>query len=375
MASVVPALPLLSRELQADFSTVQFVVSSYLLGLGLFQPIQGLLCDRFGRRPVLLAGFGLFLVASLVASLATHIAMLVAARFLQAMGVSVATVVTRAIVRDSFEPGPAATALSFITAVMGVAPVVAPFVGGLASDALGWRGIFWLHAAVAACVWLLLATQLRETRPAGTRAMTVGELLRGASVLLRQRSFLGHTLTYSAVSAAGFIFITVGADLYGRLFGLASSQFGALWSGLAVSYVVGAMSAGYLSRRLGSRRTTQAGIGCNFLATGLFAVAAFALVPNLWLFSGSLGLLMVANGVISPLALAGAVDDHPALAGVAAGLSSAVAMLLSMVSAIATGVLYDGTARPCALLMIVACLLAWQAARMARRAPKYAAGS
>lgn len=375
MASVVPALPLLSRELQADFSTVQFVVSSYLLGLGLFQPIQGLLCDRFGRRPVLLAGFGLFLVASLIASLATHIAMLVAARFLQAMGVSVATVVTRAIVRDSFEPGPAATALSFITAVMGVAPVVAPFVGGLASDALGWRGIFWLHAAVAACVWLLLATQLRETRPAGTQAITIGELLRGASVLLRQRSFLGHTLTYSAVSAAGFIFITVGADLYGRLFGLASSQFGALWSGLAVSYVVGAMSAGYLSRRLGSRRTTQAGIGCNFLATGLFAVAAFALAPNLWLFSGSLGLLMVANGVISPLALAGAVDDHPALAGVAAGLSSAVAMLLSMVSAIATGVLYDGTARPCALLMIVACLLAWQAARMARRAPKYAAGS
>jgi DHA1 family bicyclomycin/chloramphenicol resistance-like MFS transporter len=375
MASVVPALPLLSRELQADFSTVQFVVSSYLLGLGLFQPIQGLLCDRFGRRPVLLAGFGLFLVASLVASLATHIAMLVAARFLQAMGASVATVVTRAIVRDSFEPGPAATALSFITAVMGVAPVVAPFVGGLASDALGWRGIFWLHAAVAACVWVLLATQLRETRPAGTQAMTIGELLRGASVLLRQRSFLGHTLTYSAVSAAGFIFITVGADLYGRLFGLASSQFGALWSGLAVSYVVGAMAAGYLSRRLGSRRTTQAGIGCNFLATGLFAVAAFALVPNLWLFSGSLGLLMVANGVISPLALAGAVDEHPALAGVAAGLSSAVAMLLSMVSAIATGVLYDGTARPCALLMMVACLIAWQAARMARRAPKDAARS
>ena len=375
MASVVPALPLLSRELQADFSTVQFVVSSYLLGLGLFQPIQGLLCDRFGRRPVLLAGFGLFLVASLVASLATHIAMLVAARFLQAMGASVATVVTRAIVRDSFEPGPAATALSFITAVMGVAPVVAPFVGGLASDALGWRGIFWLHAAVAACVWVLLATQLRETRPAGTQAMTIGELLRGASVLLRQRSFLGHTLTYSAVSAAGFIFITVGADLYGRLFGLASTQFGALWSGLAVSYVVGAMAAGYLSRRLGSRRTTQAGIGCNFLATGLFAVAAFALVPNLWLFSGSLGLLMVANGVISPLALAGAVDEHPALAGVAAGLSSAVAMLLSMVSAIATGVLYDGTARPCALLMMVACLIAWQAARVARRAPKDAARS
>lgn len=212
MASVVPALPLLSRELHSDYAAVQFVVSAYLLGLGLFQPIQGLLCDRFGRRPVLLAGFTLFFVASLLASTATELWMLVIARFLQAMGVSVATVVTRAIVRDSFEPGPAATALSFITAVMGVAPVLAPFIGGLASDAVGWRGIFWLHATVALCVLLLLVSQLRETRPAGTVAMTFGNLLQGARVLVRQRGFLGHSLTYSAVSAGGFIFITIGAS-------------------------------------------------------------------------------------------------------------------------------------------------------------------
>jgi len=370
MASVVPALPLLSRELQADYAVVQFVVSSYLLGLGLFQPIQGLLCDRFGRRPVLLAGFSLFLIASLAASLADQITLLVAARFVQAMGVSVATVVTRAIVRDSFEPGPAATALSFITAVMGVAPVIAPFVGGLASEAFGWRGLFWLHAAVAAGVGLLLVIQLRETRPTGTQAMRFSDLLRGAATLLRHRRFLGHSLTYSAVSAAGFIFITVGADLYGRLFGLASAQFGALWSGLAISYVAGATTAGYLSRRLGHRQTTVVGLVVNVLATALFVLAAFAAAPSLALFSGSLGLLMVANGIISPLALAGAVDEQPELAGVAAGLSSAIAMLLSMVSAIATGVLYDGTAKPCALLMLLACGLAWLSAQLSRGRPQ-----
>ena len=179
MASVVPALPTLSRALQADWSSVQFIVSAYLLGLGLFQPVQGLLCDRFGRRPVLLGGFTLFLAASLLASLATSLLQLVLARFLQAVGVSVATVVTRAIVRDSFEPEPAAVALSFITAVMGVAPVIAPVFGGLATEAVGWRGIFWLHAAMALLVVALLARVLRETRPADTESMTARELLAG----------------------------------------------------------------------------------------------------------------------------------------------------------------------------------------------------
>lgn len=365
MASIVPAMPLLARDLQADFATVQFVISAYLLGLAVFQPLQGLLCDRFGRRPVLLGGFALFLVASLLASAATQLLTLVLARFLQAMGVSVATVVTRAIVRDSFEPGPAATALSFITAVMGVAPVVAPFVGGLASDAFGWRGIFWLHASVALCLLALLATQLRETRPSGTEAMTLGDLVRGARLLLRQRGFLGHSLTYSAVSAAGFMFITIGADLYTRLFDMKGSEFGAFWSGLAISYVIGALSAGYLSRRLDRRRTLRFGLACNALATLLFALAALS-VPNFTLFSSALGLLMMASGIVSPLALAGAVDDHPELAGVASGLSSSIAMLLSMFSAIATGLLYDGTARPSALLMGIVCVFAWLAASMAR---------
>jgi DHA1 family bicyclomycin/chloramphenicol resistance-like MFS transporter len=365
MASVVPALPTLSRALQADWSSVQFIVSAYLLGLGLFQPVQGLLCDRFGRRPVLLGGFTLFLASSLLASLATSLLQLVLARFLQAVGVSVATVVTRAIVRDSFEPEPAAVALSFITAVMGVAPVIAPVFGGLATEAVGWRGIFWLHAAMALLVVALLARVLRETRPADTESMTARELLAGARVLIADRGFSGHALTYSFISASGFIFITVGAALYERLFGLSGAEFGLLWSLLAISYIAGATAAGTLSRRLGRQRTRRVGLGINVAATLLFVVAAWLQPPLLGVFSLSLGMLMFANGLISPLALAAAVDDHPQLAGVAAGLSSSIAMLVSMACAIITGAIYDGTAHGCAVLMAITCALAWWAMRRA----------
>jgi DHA1 family bicyclomycin/chloramphenicol resistance-like MFS transporter len=357
--------PYLARALQADWSSVQFIVSVYLLGLGLFQPVQGLLCDRFGRRPVLLGGFILFLAASLLASLATSLLQLVLARFLQAVGVSVATVVTRAIVRDSLEPEPAAVALSFITAVMGVAPVIAPACGGLAAETVGWRGIFWLHAAMALLVFAVLASVLRETRPADTQAMTARDLLGGAAVLIADRGFSGHALTYSFISASGFIFITVGAALYERLFNFSGAEFGLLWSLLAVSYIAGATAAGTLSRRLGRQHARRVGLGINVAATLLFVVAAWLEPPWLGVFSLSLGMLMFANGLVSPLALAAAVEDHPQLAGVAAGLSSSIAMLVSMACAIITGAIYDGTAHGCAVLMAITCALAWWAIRRA----------
>lgn len=368
MATVVPALPPLSRALGVELSAVQWVVSAYLLGLALFQPLQGVLCDRFGRRPVLLGGVALFLMASLLGGLAQSLGALVAARFLQAMGVSVATVVTRAVVTDRYAPEPAAVALSFITAVMGVAPVVAPVIGGYATDLYGWRGIFWMHAAVAGLLLLLLAAQLRESRPAATGAMTFADLLQGAKVLLRDRVFLGQTLVYSALSAAGFVFITAGAALFESLFRMPSRDFGLLWSTLAVSYVTGAALAGNLSRRLGAARAQRLGMACTLVAAAAFGVAAFLPEPRLAPFAGALLLLMFANGFVSPVALSRAVASHPTLAGVASGFSSAIAMLLSMVSAVATGLLYDGTAHGLAAQMAVVCVLGWLALGMAERA-------
>lgn len=365
MASVVPMLPELERALSTDFATLQFVVSAYLLGLGLFQPIQGVLCDRFGRRPVLLGGFAIFLVASLLASIAPSLPWLVLARGLQAMGASVATVVTRAVVRDSYEPEPAAIALSFISAVMGFSPVIAPVIGGVVASALGWRAVFWLHAAMAGLLLLLITLRLRETRPAGVKPASLRELLRGFGKLMRERRFVGYSLTYSFVSGASFMFITIGAALFEHLFGMTAAQFGSMWAGLAGSYVLGAASAGALSRRYGTQRVIQSGIYLNLFSAVVFCTAALWPRPELAAFIAALALQTMSSGLVSPLALAGAVGDHPSLAGMAAGLSSSIAMLISMACAMITGALYDGRPLTTAVPLSLACIAAWFALRSA----------
>lgn len=365
MASVVPALPALGRALGADYASLQFVVSAYLGGLALFQPMQGLLSDRFGRRPVLIGGFMLFALASLLASFETSLTGLVFARFLQAMGASVATVISRAIVRDSFEPEPAAIALSFISAVMGVAPIIAPAAGGLAAGYFGWRGIFWTNALLATALVILLTTTLRESRPSDLRPMSVRELIGGFTLLARERRFMGFALTYAAISAAGIVFVTAGAALFERLFDFPPARFGALWSSLALSFVIGAALAGQSTRRFGAQRTLDIGIIMFVIASAglLFAAFVHTTVPTIAVF---LGLLMACMGLMSPLCLSGAAGDHPELAGVAAGFSSSIGMIGSMLSAVVTGLVFDGSAERCALLVALCCIAAILSLRLAR---------
>jgi DHA1 family bicyclomycin/chloramphenicol resistance-like MFS transporter len=367
MASVVPALPTLERAFHQDYASLQFVVSIYLLGLGLFQPVQGMLCDRFGRRPVVLAGFSVFLAASVLAASTETLPALILARFLQALGVSVATVVTRAIVRDSFEPERAAVALAFITAVMGIAPVVAPLAGGLLAGFFGWRAIFWMHASIASVLLLLMFLQLRETLPASTRPLPWGELLGGFGVLARDPTFRGHTLTYSFASGSSFMFVTIGADLFERLYGMKPATFGTLWASLAVAYIVGAALAGNLARRMGSARVLRLGMRIYAVSTLLMIATAFWPSPPLAGFLVALTLMLLSLSILSPLSLAGAVSDHPQLAGIASGLSSAVAMLISTLCAGLIGLLYTGSAAESALLMLGCTVCAALALRTALR--------
>lgn len=363
MASVLPTLPALAVALDANYASLQFIVSAYLLGLGLAQPVQGLLCDRFGRRPVLLAGFAVFAVASVAASVASSLVPLILARFMQAVGVSVGTVASRAMVRDTHDVERAAVALSFITAVMGVAPIVAPIAGGAVTSAWGWRAIFLMHSTLAVGLLVWAAVAMRETRPGRGSEASFGSMLTGFGELMKDRHFLGYTMIYGFSNGGSFAFITVGAALFQTLFAVSAAQFGLLWAVFVVAYSIGAFSAGTLARRYGSRSVMRFGIALTLAGGVLFVAAALWPQPSLIAYMVAIAIFTGANGVTAPLALAGAVSGQAHLIGLASGLSSALAMLTAMVFAAISGFVYDDTPTGSATLLGLAALLTWVAHR------------
>ncbi len=352
MAIVVPSLNLFGRIFDTTPAQVQFLVSAYTLGLTIAQPFHGTLSDRYGRRPVMLVGLGIFVLASCLCMLATSLWALVLGRFLQALGASVATIVSRAVIRDLWDDEGTAQALTFIAIALGVAPVIAPVVGGYASTLLGWQSIFAITALAGLVVLASIAARMPETRP---RQVAANERWRKSfadfRALLGSAVFWGYTLIYGFNSATFFCVVTVGAAIFEVELGISQQAFGFIWGGMAVCYVVGAAWGSRLTRAMGMRRALRIGVGLVLLVGLAMPVGMHLLGVNLWTLLLPLALLMAISGIIAPLSLAGAVNHRPDIAGAGSGLSSSLGLLLTVVFTVLSGILYRGSAIPIAWLM------------------------
>ncbi len=215
----LPGLPALERALQTDSGGVQRTLSVFFLGLAIGQLILGPLSDRYGRRGPLLIGNLLYIGASVACALAPNIDSLIAARFVQALGSCAGMVISRAMVRDLFEPREGARVMSLLMLVTGVAPILAPLIGGAVLAVFDWQAIFWLIAGFAALVMIAARLWLRETRgPQPDMRLTLGSALRVYAELLTTRRYMGYALAsgfglgglFSYIAASPFVFI----DLY-----------------------------------------------------------------------------------------------------------------------------------------------------------------
>jgi DHA1 family bicyclomycin/chloramphenicol resistance-like MFS transporter len=354
MAIVLPAVAAIGTRFNADYASVQFVLSAYLVGLGVTQPFSGILCDRLGRRPVLLGGASLFLVASIGCALAPTLPVLVGFRLLQAVGISVGTVASRAMIRDTHDVLEMPRALARLAAAMGVAPVIAPVIGGSVGALAGPPGIFGVTALLGAIVLAWIAWELVETRPAAVASESAAGILSAWRELLASPSFVGHTLLYGFMQGAFFAFLAVGAAVFEQDLGIGQRDFGLIWGAVGIAYIVSAVLAGRLIARSGMQRVLRASAGLAFaggcavlVATLAFGVTATGLLLPLLV-------MMTANGFVTPVALAGAVGGRPAIAGTAAGLSSAVGLVMTGVFAVIAGFTYRGDFLPIAALMAAA---------------------
>ena len=375
MAIIVPAMNSIATTYDASLASVQFVISAYLFGLATAQPVMGHLCDRFGRRPVMAVGFTIFVVASLACAITPTLELLIAARYLQAVGTSAGTVASRAILRDTCHGDQLATAMSYIAAGMGAAPIIAPVIGGLLDARLPGPSIHIATAFIGACVLIAVIVRLPETLRADAPRPDASRLLHNYLVLLRSRPFLGYTFLYGFIQGSFFCFLAVGAAYFLDAYGIESQVFGIVWGLMAVAYVIGAMAGARLTERVGSAGLLRTSVGLSVMAAASLVLFTGSEPVPIGALLAPIFLLMMFSGTTTPGAMAGAIRPHPDMAGTASGLSSATGLVLSGSFTVIAGLLYAGRFQTVAVLMLVATVLAAGGWLLAVTAPRRAPGT
>lgn len=367
---ILPSLPSMARDLEAREALVALSVSGYMLMAALFQLTLGPMSDRYGRRRVMLAALGIYMVASLGCVLATDVSTLLFWRLLQSVIVA-GLVVSSAAIRDQFSANESAGKMGAISATMALAPMLGPILGGVLDGALGWRWVFGLYTLLGAALLVLVWFDMGETRRPGLPAPRAADW----AALLGSGRYWAHVMCSSLSVGAFYIFITGTPYVATQVWQLTPAQVGMGLGSITGGFMLGAA----ITARLAPRR----GI-VGLILVGR-VVPTLALLLALLLFAGGVnhpaalfGLTMfvgLGNGLTISNANAGALSVRPDLAGTAAGLSGALSIALGAVLTGLTAIAVERSATPfmltaimlaCVLLSLVAALAAIRLDRAAQ---------
>lgn len=349
----LPSLPAIGRDFVVDAATVQRTMSAFFIGMAIGQIAYGPMSDRFGRRPALLVGLGIYMLASLGCAFAPTIDWLVAGRFAQALGACAGQVVTRAIVRDRYRHQDSARIFSLLTLVLGVAPLIAPSLGAWLITFANWRVIFAVLSGTGIVVAIAVATRLTESRSAVTAAQAAGEsVIASFAGLLRQRRLIGYLLAGALNGASLFTYIATAPDLL-------ITQYSFTPRGFAIAFAViavGVIGSSQVNRSLLSRYDSERILGiASIVGAGagiLLVVASF--LAGQWVMLALLFAALSSFGFIAANATAGALGVDPLRAGATSALIGSASFAVGAVAATIAGAFHDGTPRPTAIVMAFA---------------------
>lgn len=351
------SLPAIGRSLQAGPEQTQATLAAFFAGMAIGQVIYGPASDRFGRRPPLLFGVAVFFVASVVCALAPNIETLIVARFVQALGGCAGAVVARAVVRDRFSQTDTARVLSLMMLIMGLAPVLAPQLGGVVQLVAGWRAVFWILVvfAVIIGVWVMLG--LPESRSEDTAAQARSENpLRAYVALFGMRRLVGYAMAGALNGAVLFTYISTAPDLVMGTYSHTPMAFNLIFAFNAVGIIGASQVNRWLLRRSTPDQVLRkASIG-SIAAALLLTLAAWTGWGGQWTVLPLLFAALSVYGLMGGNTMAGALSVDPQRAGSISALMGSASFGAGALASWAGGVLHDGTAKPVAVVMF-ACLV------------------
>ncbi|UNO42384.1 multidrug effflux MFS transporter [Streptomyces sp. MST-110588] len=362
MDMYLPALPEVTTALHSPAATVQLTLTTCLAGMALGQMIVGPMSDKWGRRRPLLAGMVIYVLATALCALAPNAELLIACRLAQGLAGAAGIVIARAVVRDLYDGVAMARFFSTLMLISGVAPVVAPLIGGQILQVTDWRGVFVVLTVVGVLLTLLVWRTLEETLPPGRRQSGgLGGTLRTMRDLLADRAFAGYLLVGAFAFAALFAYIAASPFVMQEIYGASPQVFSLLFGINSVGLVVvGQINGKVLVGRVSLDRVlgiglvviTVAAVALLLMASGVFGTVG--LVPM----AAGLFVLMAAMGLVMPSTNTLALLRTPHAAGSASALLGTSTFLLGSVASPLVGIAGEDTAVPMALVQLACGVLA-----------------
>lgn len=359
------SLPHLTSYFSATPAAVQQTLSLFVIGFGTAQLISGPLSDRYGRRPVLGGGLVTYLLASIGCALAPSLALLVAGRFIQAVGCCTAVVVARAIIRDAYAPAEGARMLAKASSLLSLVPIFGPIAGSYLQVVFGWRAAFALQTLFCAILaWAAWRWFLETNAAKNPEAMRLEGLARSYARIATTPAFWAYTLPGALSYGSIFVFISGASFVLIRVLGIATEYYGYIHSLGVVGYLVGTIVCRRLLGRIGIDATLRVGTTLSLIGGLTFAGLALAGVNHWAVVLGCMFLCMCAHGINFSCTQAGAVAPFPQQAGAAAGLMGFFTMVVALLVSTWVGASFDGTLLPLALTSAAVGLLLFASARV-----------
>jgi len=361
----VPALPVAGRELDADKSLMQLTISLYILGLAAGQLFYGPLSDAVGRRPALMAGMAIYCIAGVVSWQAQSVEVLIVARLLQAFGGCAGLALGRAMIRDTSAPDAAVQRLAILNLVVAIGPAMAPLVGSLLTNTLGWRSILLLLSVMGLCNLLFVWRLLPETGRIQGR-LDRPRLGHEYRLLVRSPAFIGYAIGGGCATTAMFAFIASAPFIFVDQLGEPPGHVAFYLSLLIVSISLGNFITNRTIHRLGMVRLMLSASLLSLFGSASLLIVVLTGWASVWTLEASMLLFTLGVGMVGPTALTLAIGVNPRVVGSGAGLYGCAQMSIGALCTALAG-LGDDPALAAAIVLIAAATIGQIALRGALR--------